>query len=245
MPLFIVSVVLQVALVIHIVRTGRSTNWIWIVVTLPIAGSIAYLILEVLPGMRRGRSGKKAARLLSKTVNPDRDIKRAARDYARSDTVENSIRLAQELLDKGAFKEAGQLYEKCLTGMHLHDPYIMQGLAKAEFGLENYPRVKSLLDELIAHNPDFKDADTHLLYARALEAMAESESALQEYAVLHQYYPGPEASYRHALLMKNLGRADKSRELLEEIVRYAELSPQHYRNTHREWIKNAKDALDS
>ena len=50
MPLFILSILIQVALVIHIVKTGRSTTWIWIVVMLPVAGSIAYFVLEGLPG---------------------------------------------------------------------------------------------------------------------------------------------------------------------------------------------------
>ncbi|PCK07520.1 MAG: hypothetical protein COA42_13985 [Alteromonadaceae bacterium] len=33
MPLFILSLLFQVGFVIHIIKTGRSTTWIWIVIT--------------------------------------------------------------------------------------------------------------------------------------------------------------------------------------------------------------------
>ncbi|OIO72489.1 MAG: hypothetical protein CO186_03685 [Zetaproteobacteria bacterium CG_4_9_14_3_um_filter_49_83] len=49
MPLIVLSVLLQVAFIVHIAKTGRSTYWIWIVLMLPLAGSIAYFIVELLP----------------------------------------------------------------------------------------------------------------------------------------------------------------------------------------------------
>ncbi len=58
MPILILSAILQVALVVHIIKTGRSTTWIWIVVMLPLAGSIAYLLLEVLPDLMAGRQAE-------------------------------------------------------------------------------------------------------------------------------------------------------------------------------------------
>ena len=112
MPLFIVSILVQVALVVHVVKTGRNTIWIWIVVMLPLAGSIAYLILEVLPGLNSGKAGRK----MRAVVNPNRDIHAASKQYAISDTAENTKRLAQEHFDKGNFAEAKQLFEKSLSG---------------------------------------------------------------------------------------------------------------------------------
>ena len=80
MPFFILSLVLEVALIIHIVKTGRNTTWIWIVLMLPLAGSIAYLIIEVLPGLTGSKTGRKAAKKISTTVNPNRDLKKAVSD---------------------------------------------------------------------------------------------------------------------------------------------------------------------
>ena len=76
MPLFILSIIMQVALVLHIVKTGRNTTWIWIVVMLPLAGSIAYLVVELLPDFFGSRAGRNATRSIPKVVNPNRELKK-------------------------------------------------------------------------------------------------------------------------------------------------------------------------
>ena len=47
------SVVLtfQIALVVHVLRTGRAIYWIYLIMFLPVIGSIAYFIVELLPDL--------------------------------------------------------------------------------------------------------------------------------------------------------------------------------------------------
>lgn len=240
MPFLLISLVLQVALVLHIVKTGRNTTWIWIVVMLPLAGSIAYLIVEVLPDISNSKTGRKAKRSFSKTVNPNKDLKNAASAFSVSDTVENTMKLAGELMQKKMYEDAKGLYERCLKGVHSTDPYIMFGLAKAKFELGEHEAALVLMDDLKEHNPDFKNPEAHLLYARIQEALGQAEQALHEYEVLHQYYPGPEASYRYALFCRAHGQQELSAQLLKGIVAKSEASGRHYKSLHREWIKLAK-----
>lgn len=245
MPIFILTVLLQIAFVLHIVKTGRNTTWIWIVIMLPLAGSIVYFLVEVLPGLLGTRTGRKAGSNLRKIINPNRDINEASYNYDVSDTVENSMRLAEECINKNMFGEAKNLYAKCLKGMHEYDPYIMHGLAKAEFNLNNFSEVKSLLDKLIEKNPEYKNADAHLLYARTLEKLNETDLALQEYEALDNYYPGPEATFRYAMLLKSKGEHSKSRELIGEIIHSSKISGKHYNSLYKEWVKKAKNELNS
>ena len=98
MPLFILSILLQIALVVHIVRTGRNTTWIWIVVMLPLAGSVAYFLLEVLPDLMKSATGRSVSRKLSKSTDPVKDLKEAISDYSVTDTIESSMNLAGEFL---------------------------------------------------------------------------------------------------------------------------------------------------
>ncbi len=240
MPFFLLSIIIQVCLVVHIIKTGRSTTWIWLVVILPLAGSIAYIVLEVLPDLGGTRTGRKASRKLQEIVNPHKDVKQAAYDYSISSSIENARRLADALLEKEQFEESRDLYRKSLRGIHEHDPHIMFGLARAEFGLKNYGETKRVLDALIAQNPDYKNADAHLLYARALELTKDTNAALHEYAVLDEYYPGPEASYHYAKLLQELGEFDKSQALFQKILNKAKTSGNHYKDLHSAWIKLAK-----
>lgn len=240
MHILILSVLIQLAFVLHIVKTGRNTTWIWIVVMLPLAGSIAYLIVEVLPELLSSRNGRKASSNLKKILNPNKNMNDATRNYSISDTVENSMRLAEECINKNMFSEAKKLYKKCLNGTHKHDPEIMYGLARAEFFLNNFSAVKSILDELIEKNPDYKNADAHLLYARNLENLNEIELALKEYETLDSYYPGPEATYRYALLLKNRGDSSNSQQLFAKIIHSSNISGKHYNTLYKEWIKKAQ-----
>jgi len=240
MHIFILSVLIQVAFVLHIVKTGRSTTWIWIVIMLPLAGSIAYFVLEVLPDLLGSRTGRKASSNLRKVINPNKDMNEAAYNYAVADTVENSMKLADEYLNKSMFSEAKELYAKCLRGVHESDPDIMFGLARAEFSLNNFSEVISILDKIIDKNPDYKNADAHLLYAKSLEVLNETDLALEEYKALDVYFPGPEATFRYALLLKNKGEHSKAKELLEKIIHSSKFSGKHYNDLYKEWVKKAK-----
>ena len=243
MPFFILSLVLQVAFVIHIVKTGRSTTWIWIVVMLPMAGSIAYLILEVLPGFAKGKAGRQAGSRVTSIVNPNKDIKAAAEQFSITDTVENSMRLAEECFDKHLYSEAKELYLKCLHGHHADDPYLMFGLARSEFQLGNYTSVKSILDELIELNPDFKSPDAHLLYARCLTELNEVAAAFAEYEVLHDYFTGPEASFYFAKLLKMQNKSERANQIFRQIITTAASASKHYNAVNKEFIQQANNEI--
>ncbi|MEJ0008406.1 MAG: hypothetical protein WDM77_19110 [Steroidobacteraceae bacterium] len=48
-------IILEVLLVIHVLKTGRNTLWIWLIIFLPMAGGIAYVIVELIPELSRSR----------------------------------------------------------------------------------------------------------------------------------------------------------------------------------------------
>ncbi len=243
MPFLILSILLQAILVLHIIKTGRNTTWIWVVTMLPVAGSIAYFVVELLPGFMNTRVAKSTTRQAKKAVNPNGSLKDAARNYNISDTVENTVALADELVAKNMNEEAVKLYRGCLKGTFQYDPAIMTKLAFALFDCGDFKGSLECLDDLIEHNPDFKHADAHLLYARCLDELNETEAAIHEYETLASYYPGPEANYRFALMLINLDRSDEAREYLEQILKRADESAAHYSTLHAEWLSKTKNLL--
>ena len=70
MPIFILSLIVQIFLIIHVIRTGRDRIWIWVLLFLPLAGGLAYLILELLPEWRRSMGGQKTLRQVKQTLDP-------------------------------------------------------------------------------------------------------------------------------------------------------------------------------
>ena len=57
MPIIVISIIIQLALVVHIMKTGRNTTWVFIVLIFPLIGSLAYCIIELLPELRAPQEG--------------------------------------------------------------------------------------------------------------------------------------------------------------------------------------------
>jgi len=243
MPIFILSILIQVTLIVHILKTGRNTIWIWIVLGIPVAGSIAYFIVEILPTFLNSHKGQKAKKDIFKILNPNKDFNNAMQNYSITDTVKNSLDLAEECMNKQMFKEAQQLFTKSLSGEYKYEPQIMLGLAQAEFALGNYETVKQLLNQLIEKNSNYEDSNTHLLYARTEEALNDFTSAKQVYEALESYNSDPEILFRHAMVLKYLGELEASKNKLTQIIRIANISGKHHKNLFKTWIINAKREL--
>jgi hypothetical protein len=243
MPLLILSILLQVLLIVHVIRTGRNSLWIWALALLPWAGPIAYVLVEILPSLFQTRAARDAARAMRKTLDPDRDLRRYSNEVRLSGNVDSRRKLAEELVAKRDFEGAIETYRQALTGLYEHDPQLMLGLARAQFGKGEYATARATLDELIARNPDFKSADGHLLYARALEGEGNTARALDELRALSEYYPGAEAKVRYGMLLKKSGDQEAAHRVLSEVLESAQLAPAHYRRVQKEWLELAKREL--
>jgi len=239
----IVSIALQAALVIHCIKTGRNTIWIYVIVFLPLAGPIAYVAVELLPDLFRSRTTQRAMRGVRKTLDPDRELRRYEIEARATGGVAARQRYAGELVKQQRYPEAITEYRAALTGLYEHDPNILLALADAEFRSGNARAARETLDRLIAQNPDFKSADGHLLYARAMEAEGNLPKALEEYKVVAGYFPGAEAPVRYARLLKAQGERDEATRVLRELLDQARLAPAHYRRTQREWLAAAEREL--
>jgi hypothetical protein len=243
MRFLILSLVIQVALIVHVVRTGRNQIWIWILVLLPLAGPIAYIAAELLPDLFRSRAAQRAGRGLRRAMDPERDLRRYANEVQVAGNVASRQRYAEELVRHQQYDEAILQYRGALTGLYEHDPNLMLGLAHAQFGKGDPAAARTTLDELIRQNPDFRSPDGHLLYARALEAEGNVQKALEEYAVLAPSYPGAEAAVRYAQLLKAQGRLTEAQKVARELLEQARIAPRHYRRAQQPWLDAAQRLL--
>ncbi len=95
-PFIVLSLLVQIALIVHVFRTGRNTLWVLAIGLLPLAGSLAYILVEILPdqfgsGARRVNGG------LSRWIDPERRLRRARTEVEVSGNVDARRRLAEEL----------------------------------------------------------------------------------------------------------------------------------------------------
>jgi hypothetical protein len=243
MSFLILSIIVQVALIIHVVKTGRNQIWIWVLALLSLPGAIAYIAVEVLPELFRSRAAQRTARGLRKAMDPGRELRRYESEARVATNVASRQRYAEELARHQRYDEAIAQYREALTGLYEHDPNLMLGLAQAQFGKGEASAARTTLDELIRHNPDFRSPAGHLLYARALEAEGNVAKALEEYAVLAPSYPGAEASVRYAQLLQAQGRRPEAQKVARELLEQARIAPGHYRRAQRPWLDAAQRLL--
>jgi hypothetical protein len=236
----ILSILIQVILIIHVIKTGRNQIWIWVLALLSIPGAIAYIVVELLPDVFRSRTAQRTARGLKKAIDPTADLRRYENEARVTGNVAAKQRYAEELSRQGRYEDAIAQFKEALTGLYEHDPNLMLGIARAQFDKGDPSGARKTLDDLIRANPDFKSPEGHLLYARALESEGNTQKAIEEYRVLASSYPGAEAAVRYAQLLKSQGHADEAQKVARDLLEQAKIAPAHYRRAQKSWLDAAQ-----
>jgi hypothetical protein len=233
-----------ILLIIHVIKTGRNQIWIWVLALFSSVGALAYIVVEIIPDLMRSRTAQRTTRGLKKALNPQGDLRRYE-DEARvgGGNVASRQRYAEELARHGRYDEAITQFRSVLTGLYEHDPNLMLGIAKAQFGKGDPGGARATLDDLIRLNPDFRSPEGHLLYARSLEGEGNIEKALDEYRVLATSYPGAEAAVRYAQLLESRGRKEEAQKVARELLEQARIAPRHYRRAQQSWLDAAQRIL--
>ena len=238
---FLLSIALQIACAIHVVRSGRPLYWIWLIL---IGSYLAVAVyVAVIPDLRHDPRGRKAASKALHAIDPQRRRRELQRQLELSNTVDNRRRIAEESLKLGDYANAQEFYQGLLSGMYATEPDFMLGLAQSQAGLDDYAAARTTLEALIKANPGYKSSDGHLLYARCLEELGDTEAALEEYRVLADSYPGEEGRFRYGRLLARIQRHAEARNVLQAQIRRAELMPSYYRRKEQPWLKAARAEL--
>ena len=240
-PILIIAI--QAGLIVHVIKTGRSMLWILAIGLLPVVGSLAYAVVEILPEVFGGRTARRAKSGVQRMIDPDRDLRRASAEVEISGNVDARRRLAEELFERSQFDAAIDVYQGGLKGIFEHDPTLLLGLARAQFAKQDFAAARLTLERLTQHNPDFKSADAQLLYARTLEAQDALDEAERAYAALAPGYPGAEARLRYGVLLKRRGKLPEASRVFKDLLDGAQLGPSHYRKAQAEWLERARREL--
>lgn len=235
--------IVQAAFAVHVIRTGRETYWIFIIMGIPALGCALYFFTQVLPDSRNNYTVRKTGNQLLKAIDPERELRARKDQLEVVDTVENRIKLADECIEAGLYDEAIPLLEKSLNSTHENDPYMLLKLAQALFGKQSYQETVDTLELLIEKNPDFQSHDGHLLYARSLEGLGKNDQALEEYAALATAFPGEEGRIRYAQLLQATDQPDKARQVFQDVLTRTKHAPKYYAKKEKQWIALAKQSL--
>ena len=243
MHFFAVIIGLAVGCIVHCLRKGRNPYWILPILVFPLVGSLAYLIVEVLPGLGARREVRLAKAAAVKTIDPEREI-RAARDALdTTDTAANRIALADALAEQGKWADAILHYREAQAKTPLPDRAVQIKLAKANLEAGNPAEARRLLETLPGTHSIAEEDRSRLLLARALADSGEAEAAIAQFAEIGERLPGAEAQCRQAALLIELGREAEAVVPLAEAERRARRLDRYERLRDREMYGWAERTL--
>jgi hypothetical protein len=222
MPIIAAIILLQITCAVHCVRSGGSGMWIMIIVFFPVLGSLAYVLMEVLPRYGASRTVRKVKGAAVKVIDPERDLRAARAALETADTAANRTLFADTLAERGLWAEAIGHYEageaKAPGG---RDRAIRLRRVRACFEAGRFKAARDLLESLPPSASQSDNDRAALLRARLLEEAGETEQALAIYADVGERLPGAEAQCRRAALLVTLGRDGEAMAPLIEAERRA------------------------
>ncbi|MFA5966631.1 MAG: tetratricopeptide repeat protein [Sphingomonas sp.] len=242
MILYIALLLVQITCIVDVIRNGRSQLWILALIFLPVASTVAYVIVEVLPGMKGNRHVRTVRAKAVAAIDPDREVRAARSALDLADTVANRIRLADALTALGKHGEALPLYREAVA-MGPADLRTGEKLARAEFETGDATGALATLD---ANRPATAQSDRDrqaLLRARILDQLGRKDEALAIFADIVTRLPGEEARCRYAALLIEQGRSKEAQAVLEEVESRMKRLDRHRRAAEADMYRWAMEQL--
>jgi len=236
-----IIILLQLTVVYHAFRNRRPYYWIFVIMAFPVLGALVYFLVEVLPGSRSERDLKKIGNDIAKAINPDRAVKRRAEELAICGSVENKLKMAEELVERGMFDEAIDLFKSAREGQYYFAPDLLYGFARARFFNGEYLEARKLLGELQEHAPRYYPQEVALMKARAAAKFGDRSIARAEVEMLLDRFVGLEARYRYAEILFEDGQAARAKAELERLIDHAKRFK--VSAEERIWAKLARQGL--
>lgn len=234
---YYLTIALQVICVIHCMRRGKQ-NWIWLIVFLPVVGSIVYIVMEILPSSR-----VRAPRVnVGAIVNPRGKIKKLEENLRFTDTFNNRVLLADAYLQTGQTDKAIELYEGSLTGAFAENEYAIAQLIIAYYQTGRYTDAIKMAGK-IYRQPQFPRSQAHLFYAMALENSGQIEKAETEFKSMLGRYSYYEQRYNYGMFLRRAGRDEEAEKVFTTMLEEeAQLSSMERKNA-RAWCSKARTEL--
>lgn len=230
----------QIACIVHVVRNGRNTMWIMLILFAPGIGAAVYFIVEVWPDLRAGRSGGLNLQI---PETSGRTIKRLQEELEFSNTVKKRVELAQALASAKRYDEATETLAVSLRGVFKDDPVLTLELAEVHFQAGRHAEVLAALDTLDRLKSKDGRQRRLLLAARSLQALGRTGEARAFFETALEQASGEEPRCRLAQFLVAQGETEAARTLFLELLKNAKQGGGVFRRHNRAWIALAKDGL--
>lgn len=206
--MYYVIIGLQLLGIIHAIKNGKTSPWLYIIMFLPGVGVLAYLFVEVLPEFGIGRKIAGARFSLKSLIHPNWKIKRLEEELQYKDTVDLKLALAEAYEEAEMYDKAIDMYKQSVTGLYAGDADNWKRLGLVQYKAEKYEDAKSTFEHLKTLRKTLKP-DELLYYALSLEKTGTLKNGLKLFSEVADTSPGMEGNYHYLRLLKKEGKEDE------------------------------------
>ncbi len=239
----VLSFLIAIALCVHVVRTGRESYWLWIILAFQPLGGLVYFLTQIVPALFGGATARRITHAARETLDPHREYREAKAAWEDTPTVRNQSRLAVAAMHMHRYAEAEALYRAAAQGVHADDPVLLLGLANALLDLRRPAEALAVLERLGNDEAHGRTPPAALALGRAYEDLGRIDEADTALQWASQRLPGFEGLARYAAFMARNGRRDEAREAVQEMDKRLEKLKPQFRKEGRAWRDLAAQAL--
>jgi hypothetical protein len=236
--MYYIPIGLQAICALHAYRNGTLQKWIWLIVFLPVIGSLIYLYQEVISNRRIS-----APKIDVKAVfNPGVKLRRLEEEVRFTDTFANRIKLADAYLDAGFTDKAVDIYKASLTGAFAENEHVMAQLIIAWYKQGHYTEILPIA-KMLYKLPQFPRSPAHITYAMALEQLGNVDAAENEFKAMKGRYSYFEQRYQYGLFLVRQDRIEDAERIFADMLEEQPHLSAMEKKSNREWFAKAKAEL--
>jgi len=212
MPYFLI-IALQGFCIYHVIKNRSDYYWYFVILFLPIVGSVLYIITQVFNKKDLDAAHKE----LVEIVNPSKKVKDLRKQVEFADTFQNRVSLGDLLYEIGDYKGGVEEYNIALDGNYNQDAGVVKKMLEGYYRTEQFEEV-IFCAEKINQRPDFVGSRSQFLYGLALEEQKRSEEAEKNLRPIDQRYSNYAERYTLAQFLITKGKIEDAKDILSEIL---------------------------
>ena len=227
--------ILQGICVFHSIRRGNQSKWIWLIVFLPLFGSIAYIFTEIIKKQHVSKIQKDVVTI----VNPGGKLKELEKTFQFSDTFTNRVALADAYLAINQFDKAISLYEPALQGVFNDNEHVVKQLITAYYQVGRFEDINRIAPR-IRKSVNFSKSHSNLLFAKALDKAGQLQLAEDEYRAMNHRYANYEARYEYGEFLLRHKRPEDAAFQFKDIIDEGEHMNRREKANEKIWLEKAR-----
>lgn len=204
---------LQGYCIYHLLKHRKQYYWIFLIVFIPVIGSIIYIITQVY----NRQDVKKVTSEITTVVNPTKRIKDLEKQLEFSESYQNRVNLADAYLENKDYDSAIPLYLESIEGNPTNDLYVKKQLIEAYFNIEDYNNVVVYAKKIEKH-PEFNKSRSQFIYGLALEKIGDFEQAEANLRAIDIRYSFYNERLILAKFLIDRNKEAEAKGILEEII---------------------------